>query len=165
MHFLHCYSSALRLFPEAILFRRQRNTTKVQSRLYFLLWIFNYSVRTASYGLPFILPVQDQGRFQPLQLVQITCWNSSFLSSSISNLKITWVHSSSRYWRDWMLWWCLTHNKQSTMSETSGTDHCQREDTDLGMGVTEEVMLFKAQKEVAVENYCLFFFSLSVSDL
>lgn len=67
------YSSALGLFPEATLLRKQRNTTKVQSRLFCLLCIFNYSVRTASYGMPFILPVQDQGRFEPLQLVQITC--------------------------------------------------------------------------------------------
>lgn len=117
--------------------------------------------------MPFILPIQDQGRFQPLQLVQITCWNSSFLSSSISNLKITWVCSSSRYWRDWMLWWWLTHNKQSTMSEISGTDHCQEEDIGLGTGTVREVMMFfKEQKEVAVANFWGFFFSsLSVSDL
>lgn len=53
------------------------------------------------------------------------------------------------------------------MSETSGTDHCQREDTGLGTGmVSEEMMFLKEQKEVAVENYCFFFFpSLSVSDL
>lgn len=39
------------------------------------------------------------------------------------------------------------------MSETSGTDHCQREDTGLGMGmIRDDMMFFKEQKEVAVEN-------------
>jgi len=47
------------------------------------------------------------------------------------------------------------------MSETSGTDHCQRDDTELGMGMIRDgTMLFKEQKEVPVENQCFFFFVL-----
>lgn len=47
------------------------------------------------------------------------------------------------------------------MPETSGTDHCQEEDTGLGMGTVKEVMMFfKEQKEVAIENFWGFFFFL-----
>lgn len=39
------------------------------------------------------------------------------------------------------------------MSETSGTDHCQREDTGLDMGmIRDDTMFSKEQKEVGVEN-------------
>lgn len=41
------YCSALGLFPEADLVERQRDATKAQSRLYWLIWILNYSARTA----------------------------------------------------------------------------------------------------------------------
>lgn len=108
----------------------------------------------------------ESGRFQPLQLVQITCWNSSFLSSSISNLKITWVRSSSRYWWHWMLWWWLTHNTHSTMSETSGTTTVseRRDWIRHGHGHGGDDVLQSA-KGSGCRELLLFFFSLGVSDL